>query len=422
MRVSRLVAVVLACVMCAGAFAQSAPTNAELRDRLDRLEKEQEAIRQALQARPGAVAPGGKPAMRSSYPIELRGYIKFDAAYDTSRVSTGNFARWVESEATNDNDDELNVTANQSRFGLFFDGPDSPDLKTSGRVEVDFFGGGPENKSHLMMRHAYLQLDWPDSDFSLLAGQTSDVILPLLPSTLNYTVGWWAGNPGYRRPQLRLTKGFKVSDDSRLVLQAAAARTIGDSTAFSPGDTGEDAGIPSIQGRMALSFPCLAEKKATVGVSGHWGQEEFDTDAMDDHEDLDTWSANVDLVLPISSWLTLKGEVFTGENLDAYLGGIGQGVNMTTLEEIETTGGWAALTIGPFDKWTFNVGGGLDDPDSGDLNDGDRSRNLSIFANMKYKINKAVQWGFEVSRWETDYKGIEDGQSYRFQTSFIYSF
>ena len=77
------------------------------------------------------------------------------------------------------------------------------------------------------MRHAYLKLDWPKSRFNIIAGQTSDVISPLYPQTVNYSVGWWTGNIGYRRPQLRFTKAMRINKDVDLKLEGAFARTIG---------------------------------------------------------------------------------------------------------------------------------------------------------------------------------------------------
>ena len=35
---------------------------------------------------------------------------------------------------------------------------------------------------------------------------------------------------------------------------------------------------------------------------------------------------NLDVLQPVTSVLTIKGELFTGENLGTYFGGIGQGV------------------------------------------------------------------------------------------------
>jgi hypothetical protein len=97
---------------------------------------------------------------------------------------------------------------------LNFSTPTANGIETSGKLEIDFYGGGPENKNLPMMRHAFMKLDWPKRGFSILAGQTSDVISPLVPSTVNYSVAWWVGDIGYRRPQLRLTKAFKAGANS----------------------------------------------------------------------------------------------------------------------------------------------------------------------------------------------------------------
>jgi len=189
------------------------------------------------------VASADIPVIQPEYTVNLYGYTKLDACYDTSRTSAGNFAQWV--EPGKDNDNQFNMTARQTRLGLNFSGPSEDGVRTSGRLELDFYGGGAENKNLPMMRHAFMQLDWPKSGFSILAGQTSDLISPLVPSTVNYSVAWWVGDIGYRRPQLRLTQSFNMGVASQLLFQLAAVRAIG----------GEDAGWPGFQGRTALSFP-----------------------------------------------------------------------------------------------------------------------------------------------------------------------
>ena len=265
--------------------------NVELRQKVDSLEDALNEIKGLLKARPEPAAQGEKPSIRSKFSADLYGYLKFDAAYDTSRINSGNYARWVESQETNEDDDEFNATANESRFGLDLRGPDVAGMKTSGKVEIDFYGGGAENKPNPMMRHAYLQVDWPKQDFSILAAQTFDAIFPLVPTTLNYTVDWFAGNMGYRRPQLRLTKRLDYGK-SHVVGQGAIVRTIGDSSwGFGPGDTGEDAGFPTTQGRVAVSFPLLTDKPTTIGLSGHWGQQEYDCDSAGHDKHCDSWPA-----------------------------------------------------------------------------------------------------------------------------------
>jgi hypothetical protein len=400
-----------------------------LGQRVEALESGQKATFTSLEEVQAAaeLAPekNPKPAMRSSIPVELYGYIKLDAAWDSNRASAGNFARWAPSDSVADDDDQFTMTARQSRFGLKFMGPYVGKISSSGRVEVDFYEGGAENKGRVMMRHAYMQLNWPDHDFSLIAGQTSDIISPLVPSTINYPVQWWAGNIGYRRPQLRLTKGIKVGEKSKIVLQTAATRTIGDNGALGTGiDTGQDAGFPTFQARGALSFPLLTQRQTTIGLSGHWGEEESDSI----NEDLQTWSINLDLNLPLTEKLTLKGEAFHGENLDAYLGGIAQGVAYLPIttgfagEEIESSGGWFALDIGPFNKWRFGTGASIDDPEDDHLMIGARSQNASVWGNVMYSVNSAINTGLELSYFDTEYKGAPDGDNFRVQSSIIYKF
>jgi hypothetical protein len=448
--------------LCQGAntVEELSRENTELKQRVGNLEKELEAIKKMVAgiagqtAQPTPQVPAGKLSdeqlakiadmvakeraegkkpILSNLDVELYGFFKFDAAFDTGRTNAGNYAKWVENDSSNSNDDQLNMTANQTRFGLNFKGPQDDNLKTSGKVEIDFYGGEAENKSHIMMRHAYMKFDWPNEKTSLLAGQTWDVMSPLNPGTLNYSVMWWSGNIGYRRPQIRLTKAFDLSNGSELKFEGALARAIGlsggSTTDFTPGDAGEDAGIPILQGRVSSTVDLFENKPATVGLSGHWGREEYDTNAGGGNDKFDTWSLNLDLTQPINDRLTIKGELFTGENLSAYLGGIGQGVRNTGTaatpnytNEIASKGGWVAASIGPCDKWNFNIGAGIDDPDDGDMGSGSRTLNRSIFGNAIYSLNKNAKIGFELSHWHTEYKSSGNADSIRAQTSFIYKF
>lgn len=366
-----------------------------------------------------------KKGVWSNLDVQFYGFIKADASYDNSRVDNGNYVKWVDSEALNSDDNEFNLTANQTRLGFNIAGPETEGMVASGKVEFDFYGGNSsgasQNTSHPFMRHAYMKLDWPKQRFNIIAGQTWDTISPLNPFTLNYSVAWWAGNIGYRRPQIRLTKSFAVNDKVDMKLEGALARTIGRDSSFN-GESGEDSGYPTFQGRASATFPLIEDKLTTVGFSGHWGREEFDTTADGKNKNFETWSLNLDVTQPVNEWLSFKGELFKGENLNQYLGGIGQGVNTTLFKEIGSKGGWIAASLGPWDKWRFNTGFTIEDVDRNDLNDGDRTMNNSIFGNAIYSFNKNTEWGVELSRWRTDYKNQGDGDDLRVQTSFVYKF
>jgi len=413
------------CIFSSACLAQGdagvAQENAQLRQRVETLEKQVQQLQTTVKPPAADQTPAGlelgKKPLWSALDIEFYGYIKLDAAWDSSGVNPGDYVLFT--DEGRDGDDEFNLTAKQTRLGARITGPDTGAMKASGVIEFDFYGSaGAENKANVLLRHAYMTLDWPDDKFSILAGQASDVISPLYPNTLNYTVLWDAGNIGYRHPQLRVTQQLPVGNDMMLELAGAISRTIGDVEilGFTPG---ADAGFPTFQGRAGLTFPWFGVKPTTVGVSAHWGREQYSSDNK-----VDSWSLNLDVFQPITPVVTVKGELYAGENLDDYFGGIGQGVRGGFVDShaVGDAGGWFAVTLGPWDAWSFNVGAGLDEVESGDVNANDRTSNRSLFANAIYALNKNVDIGVELSQWRTDFKNADDVDDIRIQTSFIYKF
>jgi hypothetical protein len=120
-----------------------AKENTELKQRVDKLEKD----------------TGKKKSIwATDVDVQLYGRLKLDAAYDTSRMEAGDYAKCVRPHSNIDHHSEFNMTANETRLGLNINGPESNEVKTSGRVEIDFYGGGAENKPNPMMRHTYLNI------------------------------------------------------------------------------------------------------------------------------------------------------------------------------------------------------------------------------------------------------------------------
>ncbi|NTW11591.1 MAG: hypothetical protein HGA26_09580, partial [Chlorobiaceae bacterium] len=379
-------------------FAADKPETVEMR--ITRLEKELAELKALMKQKPetspataqapvaplpAAAVPAGKPDAQGPLSVslgggvkaQLYGFARLDAAWESGQIYPGNIALWAQPYGMGRNDGEWNLTAGASRLGFNLSGPDTEKLRLSGTIEIDFTGGGAENNQNPRMRHAYLKAFWPASDFSIIAGQTWDLVGSLIPFTDDPAIMWDAGNIGGRHPQLRLTRGFKTGEKGRIELAVAASRTIGEKDIVSVTDTGRDADMPTIQGRIALSGPVIVEDKpATIAVSGHYGQEEWDTDTGNTHKTLDSWSCNVELSLPLSRKLLFAGEYFTGENLDEFYGGIGQGVNtgsnakaITNIWNIRSHGGWAALKYFASPSTTFSIGAGIDDPNDSDLVD-----------------------------------------------------
>jgi len=338
----------------------------------------------------------------------------------------GDYARWVDSEQGIKDHGQFSLTARQTRLDLKATGPTVGGMHSSGLIEADFYNGGDENKNIPLLRLAYMNLVWPEEEFSILAGQAADVISPLWEPTLNYTVGWWQGNIGYRRPQLRLTKGFELAKDVEFKLEGAATRDIGTPKGFtkSYSDPGQDSSIPGLQGRASLTLPGFNNKPTTIGVSGHWAEEDVNlTNTFANSKNIDSWSMNLDLTVPITTWLSLTSEAYSGRDLDAYLGGIGQGYDTTFGRGIRSDGGWATLTLKPTPKWLFNVGGGFDKVPKGDVSAADaRTFNSVIYGNAQYAFTSNFTLGYEMSFLRTEYKGQEDGEDLREQLSLIYKF
>ena len=341
------------------------------------------------------------------------------------------------------NDAEWDLTAGATRIGLNLSGPDTERMKLTGNIELDFLTGiSSENNQAPRLRHGYIKAYWPASDFSILAGQTWDLVSSLIPFVDDPALMWYAGNIGSRHAQVRVTKGFASGNNGRLEVAVAASRTIGEKgtlTQTSPlptitqADTGKDAAFPSIQGRVAFSEPLIVKNQpATIALSGHYGQEEWDTNSTGGYKTLDSWSFNLELSMPLSEKVLFAGEYFTGTNLDDYLGGIGQGVNnamQADPREIRAQGGWGALryTINP--ETSVSLGAGIDDPNDNDLPAKDsglinpsRTRNQTIFANVITKLTPNFILGLQLSDWKTDYKNAPGSDALRAQTSLTYKF
>lgn len=364
-------------------------------------------------------APGGAAAQEGPT-LDGYGYVKLDASWDEALVSAGNFARWVFSPDAFEPHGHFNMTARQTRMG-FTARTEAAGGRVLGRVEADFYGGGAENKNHLQLRLAYVEVTWP-SGWSLLAGQAPDVVSPLVPSTLNYTVAWWAGNTGYRRPQLRVSRTVELPDGASLLLQGAAARTIGDDfVEAEPGDAGSDSGLPTLEGLAALTLP-VGGGSLTAGAWAHRGEENLHHQLGGDRVELATsgWGGHLRVA---GGPVTLSAEAWTGSNLDDFLGGVGQGLRIDEAQatSVGSTGGWVDLQLRA-DAWRLGLGWGVDDPDQADLLPGYRARNESGWGNAVRDLGSGLSAGVEVSRWSTEYVGMADGASWRVQGSVIWSF
>ncbi|MBU4399872.1 MAG: hypothetical protein KKE86_11125, partial [Planctomycetes bacterium] len=187
---------------------------------------------------------------------------------------------------------------------------------------------------------------------------------------------------------------------------------------------GEAPNWPIIEGRAGWTIGqrgkgCLP---ITVGASGHVGEEQFDHVVLGANNQRRTWSGNVDLRIPLTERLGFQGEWFTGENLGAFLGGIGQGINPITLNPIRSTGGWFEVWFDWTPSLHSHVGYSVDDPNNNDVAAGQRNFNQCYFGNLAYDLTDKFWIGMEVSSWKTLYADRLPGDSVRCEFVAKYGF
>ncbi|MFL5813419.1 MAG: hypothetical protein ACJ763_07555 [Bdellovibrionia bacterium] len=388
------------------------------------------------------VAFRGRAHVDDKVTAKLYGFVKFDAAYDTAQVSPGDYYRIAVSDAQNvAGSNQFNATANQTRIGIDLGGPDTIGAKLSGKVEIDFYDDNNylssttsptnawDNKPLPQLRLAYASLHWEASDFEISAGQNWDVISPLLTTTLNYYAGWNAGDLGYRRPQLRFTKGIRLQHDRKIITQLAFGKTVG-SDGVSPAsanlNNGNDMNYPQVQSRIAIQSKLWQDAPAIVGIYGHYGMEKYYLSGnLSDTARVPTWSAGTDITLPILDNLVLTGEFVRGADLRMFAGGISNGAAVINGHAIgvHATDFWTQLAYKPNPRLQLTAGGGQSRCDAADLSTATAPRrNSFVFGNAVYAFTKPLTAGIEVTQLNTDYIAQPGGRATRLQTSIQYTF
>ena len=366
--------------------------------------------------------------------FRLYGFPRLDMIYTDSRLVPNNqFPFWVMSEdptiQPDDDDEELDIHPRLTRLGVEVERDEIPmwtSAKLSGKIELDFQNGGSESREAVRMRHAFIKVV-DESGLHFLAGQTWDLVSPLFPGVNADGMQWNAGNTGDRRPQFRAGYTGRIDENATWDITAAIARRGAINNRDLDGDgtaDGIDSGKPMISGRAGVAK--LFHGLLDAGVWGMVAWEDTDLGVAGE-TDFGSNLIGLDLQINITPELAVRGEFWSGENLDDVRGGIGQGINATTGEEIAAQGGWAEVKVALTPWYTPVLGFTIDTPDDGDLDPtiagGARENNRAIYFSNHFNLGGGLLIGLEVINWETEYAGgLDDGDANRFNFWFIYKF
>lgn len=315
------------------------------------------------------------------------------------------------------------VTARSSYIGAGAVGPSVGDFQSGGLVLAYFYSSSILDDNYgFFIARAYGELKNECSRYSV--GVDGDVINPLAPEMIDWAAGGGAGNLGFLRAQFRMERYFYPSAESQVTAQFALSDPIPtnyENFSVKEGLT-ESNGWPNLEGRLAMGFGPLTRRGVAtlrpteLGVSGLVGQLRRTGDAITPNSIADVWAVGADGRVAITEKLGVKGELYHGQTVGTYLGGIIQNFDANR-EGIRSTGAWGEI----YYYWTpclhSHFGGGIDDPLDRDLTAGLARRNQFYCGNILWDVTKSIDVGFEVSRWETDYMApLQDNQAMVYDT------
>lgn len=353
--------------------------------------------------------------------FQVSGFLRLDTVYDDSEMNDTQVPSRVLSEATNKDDGDLTIYTRLTRLGFAFDGGEVHGGQIRGKLETDFYGfDSSDSRNDMRIRHAYMT--YTHDSWELLAGQTIDLISPLYPSVTPDTLNWNVGNLGDRRPQIRLSHRSGLGG-GKLTAQIAASQhgaiTAKNSDAPDGVLDGEDSGQPLMQERVAFSTPIFTDAPCEVGIWGVQGQEEVDGDGFGRFV---VEGYGIDVTVPITEHVTVKGEAWQGRNLPEVRGGVAQGINAGG-DEIEAMGAWVEVQLQCDCGTKFFTGYSFDSPDREDVAMTTGVTNNSIvYGGVTCKYWDPIVFGLDYSHWRTRYRGVDGGENNRVRFYLMYLF
>lgn len=384
---------------------QQALEMASMRKEIQRLKKMSQASESPLPL-PEQFPDSNVPAqsilgkVSSTFDIKMYGFVKVDAMYNSGNADSD----LLPTVATAGSRNTFEMTAQETRIGFNISGPGLDDIKTSAKIETDFFGGG--GSANLRLRRAFVKADFGNGWSALLGQEWDTGNLNVLPKVLNFRTLGGAGWPWGRRAQARVSKVITFSPYDSLTLEAAIADP---ATA--------NVSVPSAQWNIQYARK-MEHGTAKLGFHGYAGKTEMTTTSSKEYDDN---LFAVSAVLPIGEILTLQGQYYMGEALDSA-SSFGSAINTSLDTPIEKQGGFAQVKAAVTDRLTATGGFGWEQHENKDLALFTAESNLTYFGNLFYKFADPLLLGMEYQRIKTDYKGTADASLDRIQFSAIFLF
>ncbi len=320
----------------------------------------------------------------------------------------------------------FDASARQTTLSVLVSGPEFCGFQPSAVIVANFYSSSLiEDLWGFLPLQAYAQLK--NDDWRFAAGLQLDIFNPLNPNVLPLSYLGASGNTGAFRGQARVERFLHLDDNQQITLTAGLSDPV-PTTVSNTFRLSEDNGWPNIEGRAAWAYgPLMGEgplatRPFEIGVSGVVGQIRT-TVPFTRQEVANVWGLGTDCRWAVTDRFGIQGELFAGQTLGTYMGGILQNVNTTTFTGIHAAGGWIELYyyICP-EKLHTHVGYGIDDPLDRDLAPGQPVRNDTYFANLIWDVTKHFRLAGEFTYRKTAYTVVSNNDGFGFQTQVQFKF
>ncbi len=358
----------------------------------------------------------------SKYRVRLSGIVLMNLFTNRGTVDNLDSPALAMAPGTLDSGGSFGASLRQSQLGLEVFGAEVAGARAAADVQLDFAGGFPNALNGVSfgvvrLRTATLRLDWPRT--SLVAGQDALFFSPGSPTSLASLAVpalSYAGNLWAWTPQVRIEHRLALPNDSGILLQGGILDPLtGDppSTLFlRSAQPGERSRQPGYAARIAWNHGD-SDRKFTVGVGGYYSRELWGFGRT-----VDGWAGMADWSLPVFRWFTLTGKFYHGR----AIGGLGAGFNRsvlltgplsdpaTSVQGLNSTGGWAQLKFKATATVEFNTAWGQENPLARDLRRfpvnpnspyPSAARNRSEFVNIIYRPRSDLVLSAEYRRLRT---------------------
>jgi hypothetical protein len=329
----------------------------------------------------------------SRMPVRLFGTLHASAFFNSGEANWLDNPNIVAVPPADSRAGTFSMGVRQTRLGLAANGPTLGSFRSSGTVVADFFGGVPGFQTGQVMALPRLLVGFARLETSRTAveiGQDHVVLAPRDPTSLAafaFPSLFRSGNLYLRAPQVRLERvlGAGLRAAGALVAPIGGDFPGEDYRFVPPALAGERSRRPAVEGRLAFdsNTDVEAARLVSIAVSGHHGSERLAGRSAR------AWAAALDFALRRDR-VGITGEVFSGENIDAFGGATGL--------DARASGGWAELQLFASARLSFHGGAGVDELRGVQSTARPRQRNRSAYGSVIVSLTPELQGSFEY-RW-----------------------